>query len=288
MALSPPERRRPTRAGAVLVLAAGSLATVSLLGACMSTSDGDALRRRVQTMEEGQQQQRQELQTEIATAQTKVSELEDVLGQATKVVQRASADTGAQVETLQQQVQALEGQLAELRNEVQRQQTQMSEQQGEMERQLKKIARHVGIDSTIDESEIPADAGAHWTAAEEAFAGRQYSRARALYRAFIQRHGEDERVDDAQFRIGSSYLEESRPATALGELRSVVADHPRGNVADDALLGMARAFYALHACTDARSALDAFGRSYPRSDLMNDVRALQRTIRAAPRAYCTR
>ena len=261
----------------------------TLLAACYtSAADGDALRRRVDALEQGQQTQREELRTEIETAQTKVAELEDVLDRATKVVTRASADTGAQVETLQQQVMGLEGQLAELRNEVNRQSTQLNEQQSDIERQLKKLARQVGVDDTIDESEIPAGADDHWNAAQRAYDARQYPRARALYRAFIQRHGSDERLDNAQYRVGMTYLRENRPATALGELRRVVAEHPRGDVADDALLDMANAFYALHACTDARSALQAFTRAHRRSSRIREARTLLRTVERAPASYCTR
>ena len=57
--------------------------------------------------------------------------------------------------------------------------------------------------------------------------------------------------------------------------------------ADDALLGMARAFYALHACTDARSTAQALIRAHPRSSLVGDARTLIRTIGRAPRGYCT-
>ena len=192
------------------------------------------------------------------------------------------------MEQLQGQVSGLEGQLAELRNEVQRQSTQLTEQQSAMERQLKKLARHVGIDSSVDESDIPASADAHWSAAEEAFNQRQWARSRAFYTAFIRRHGQDERVDNAQYRIGMSYLNEGRPATALGELRRVVADHPRGDVADDALLDMANAFYALHACTDARAAVTAFTRAHRRSDRIREARTLLRQVERAPASYCTR
>ena len=104
----------------------------------------------------------------------------------------------------------------------------------------------------------------------------------------MQRHGEDERVDDAQYKIGMSYLNDDRPATALGELRRVVAEHPRGDVADDALLDMANAFYQLHACTDARAALQAFQRTHRRSDRMREARQLLRTVQRAPASYCTR
>ena len=260
----------------------------AFVSACMSTSDGETLRRRVRELEQGQTQQREDLRSEIDNAQTKVRQLEEVLDRATKVVTRASADTGAQVEQLQQQLMALEGQLAELRNEVQRQQTQLGEQQQENERQLKKLARHVGLDQSVDESEIPAEAEAHWAAAQQAFDQNQHSRARTLYRLFTQRHAQDERIDDAQYQIGMSYLREGRPATALGELREVIANHPRGNVADDALLAMGQAFYELHACTDARSALEALIRAHPRSDLIRQARQKLREVQRAPSSYCTR
>jgi len=259
------------------------------LSACFtSAADGESLRRSVRQLEQGQETQREELQAEISHASTKVQELEDVLERATKLVTRASADTGAQVEQLQQQVMALEGQLAELRNEVQRQQTASTEQQADVQRQLKRIAGRVGLDSAVDDSEIPAGADEHFALAERAYAAREFSRARTLFRAFAQRHAEDERIDNAQYRVGMSYMEEQRPATALGELQRVVADHPRGDVADDALLGMSQAFYALHACTDARTTANALIRAHRRSPLVGQARALLRQVQRAPASYCTR
>lgn len=275
--------RRPNTFS-LLVLAGIGLS----LGACWtSASTGEELLRRVGRLERGQTEQREELQREITNAQTKVAELESVLDRATKVVTRASADTGAQVEALQQQVMALEGQLAELRNEITRQQAQLSEQQAETERQLKKLARHVGIDTTFDESQIPPGADEHFAAAQQAYDQRQWARARALFRAFVERHARDQRVDDALLRMGTSYLEEDRPATALGELRRVITEHPQGDAADDALLAMAEAFYRLHACTDARSALEALIRAHPRSNLLPAARQKLRDIQRAPRGYCT-
>jgi len=272
---------RVRRASLLSVLVAASAG----LSACWtSAADGEALRRRVRELEQGQESQREELQAEISNAQTKVAELEEVLDRATKVVTRASADTGAQVEQLQEQLMAVEGQLAELRNELQ----QRSEERDALQQRLDQIARRVGIDMAVDESEIPAGADEHWAAAEQAFQGEEFSRARALYRAFIERHGADERVDNALYRIGASYLAEERPATALGELRRVVSDHPEGDVADDALLGMARAFFALHSCSDARTTANAMIRAHRRSPLLDDARALLREIQRAPRSYCTR
>src|SRR5262249_53383696 len=151
-----------------VALIAACASCASLAACWTSAQTGDDLMRRVTALETGQASQRAELQQEVQNAHTKVAELEKVLDQATKVVTRASADTGAQVETLQEQVQALDGQLAELRNEISRQQMQLSEQQTDMERQLKKIAARVGLEPALDDSQIPADAAAHWAAAQQA------------------------------------------------------------------------------------------------------------------------
>lgn len=271
-----------------LPLALTLVAASAGLSACWtSAADGESLRRRVRELEQGQQAQRDDLRAELANAQTKMNDLEVVLQQATKVVTRNSADTGAQVEQLQQQVMALEGQLAELRNAIERRQAQDQERYTALQRQLSKIAGAAGVDVAIDESEIPEGVEPHWAEAERAFTQREFSRARGLYRAFITRHRADARVDDAQYRIGASYLEENRPATALGELQRVIQEHREGDAADDALLGMARAFHALHACTDARTTIQALIRAHPRSPLLDDARALLRQINAAPRGYCT-
>ena len=258
------------------------------LSACWtSASDGEALRRRVRELEQGQAQQRDELRAELGNAQTKMADLEEVLARATQVVTRNSADTGAEVEQLRGQVMALEGQLAELRNELQRRQAQAEEESAALQRQLQKIARSAGVEVVLEDSEIPAGADAHWAEAQRQYEAREYGRARAFYRAFVQRHRADTRAGMAQFRVGASYLEENRPATALGELQRVIQEHRGSDAEDDALLGIGRAFYALHACTDARTTLNALIRAHPRSPLLNDARAVLRQIQAAPRGYCT-
>lgn len=269
------------------VLAAGS----ALLSACWATTEqasqlarrSDALEARTTALETGLGE---ELRAEVDRAKTKVAELEEVLERATRVVTRASADTGAQVEQLQQQIAQQEGAIAELRHEVTRLQEEFREQQTDYEGRMKKLARRAGIDMPLEEAEIPADRDAHWQAAVRAYEARDFSTARALYRAYVTRYRDDAHADDAQLAIGRSYLQEDRPATALGELRHVIADFQNGDAVPAALLDMADAFYRLHACTDARTALDALVRGHPRSPLVSQAREKLRDIARAPRGYC--
>ncbi|HJL23248.1 MAG TPA: hypothetical protein RMH80_13535, partial [Polyangiaceae bacterium LLY-WYZ-15_(1-7)] len=83
------------------------------------------------------------------------------------------------------------------------------------------------------------------------------------------------------------YLEQERPASALSEFRRVITNYRRGDIVPRALFDMADAFYQLHACTDARSSLEALIQSYPRSSLVRQARQKLRQVRRAPRGYCT-
>ncbi|MEM6962980.1 MAG: hypothetical protein AAF550_14730, partial [Myxococcota bacterium] len=61
----------------------------------------------------------------------------------------------------------------------------------------------------------------------------------------------------------------------------------RGDRADDALLAMGTAFFTLHACTDARTALQALLSGYPRSPLKTQAREKLREVQRSTPNYCT-
>ncbi len=255
-----------------------------------SADQGADLSRRTDALEtQGAQfeETREQLRGEMETAKTRIAEMETVLVRATRVVTEASADTGAHVEELQQQIALQDGAIAELRHELDRLQTEFTEQQTDYESRMKKLARRAGVDMPLDDTEVPAGADENFAAAQAAYEARDFSTARALYRAFVTRHHDDARADDAQYFVGQSYLVEDRPATALGELRHVISDFATGDRVPFALLAMADAFYRLHACTDARTALDAIIRVHARSPVIGDARARLRDVTHAPAGYCS-
>ena len=220
-------------------------------------------------------------------AHAKVAELETVLQQATQVVTRNSADTGARVDELQQALAVQSGQIDELRHELSRIQEEFREQQGDYENRMKRLARRAGVDMPVDETEIPAAPDDHFRAAQVAYEAREFSTARALFRAFVSRYASDARADDAQVHIGQSYLVEDRPATALGELRRVITEFASGDQVPAALLGMGDSFYRLHDCENARVSYDTLMRAHPRSPQAADARTRLRDVQRAPAGYCT-
>jgi len=275
--------------------ASWALLALSLLGTgCVKKAEGERLmaraqehERRITALEEGLANERTELGEAVAQAHVKVEELQAVLTQATAVVTRNSADVGAEVEQLTQQLSTLEGQLAEMQNSLTETRGRVDTQSEQLNQQLRRFARSAGVDVALEESEIPAEADAHWAAAQQALTSGQGSRARAFFVAFIQRHRADERADDAQLAIGQSYVADGQPARALGALQKVIQDFPRGDSVDDALLAMGDAFFALHACTDARTALETLVRTQRRSPLVRQAQRKLREIRHAPASACT-
>jgi len=240
----------------------------------------DEFETRVTTMEAGYTAQ-------MEGAHAKAAELETVLQQATQVVTRNSADTGARVDELQQALAVQSGQIDELRHELSRVQEQFREQQGDYENRMKRLARRAGVDMPVDETEIPASPDAHYRAAQVAYEARDFSTARALFRAFVTRYATDARADDAQVYVGQSYLVEDRPATALGELRRVITDFASGDQIPAALLGMGDSFYRLHDCTNARVSYETLIRAHPRAPQATDARTRLRDVQRAPAGYCT-
>lgn len=241
--------------------------------------EGAATQARLDRLEDGTEAEREK-------ARAQMTQLEDVLERATGVVTRNNADLGLEVRTLQQQIQVLEGQLAELRNSYAQAQQAHEGYRAQTERQLQRLSQKVGLDVELTEEDIPESADAHFAAARTAYEGEAHSRARALYRAFIEKHPQDSRVDDSVYWSGMTLLQQDRPATALGEFRRVLSAHASGDMVDDALLAMADAFYKLNACDDAKDALNALIRGHRRSPLVNRARRKLQTVQRAPRGYC--
>ncbi len=275
-----------SKVGRTATLIAIALVASALSGCFLWTSadQGADLTRRMEAIE-GRVTAVEPSVGEVEALKTQVATLEEVR-RGSELATRTSADTGAQVEELAQQIAMQEGTIAELQHELSRMQEELVEQQTDYESRMKKLARRAGVDMPLDDAEVPAGAEENFHAAQTAYEAREYSTARALFRAFIQRHHDDARADDAQYFVGQSYLMEDRPATALGELRHVVADYQSGDRVPYALLSMADAFYRLHACGDATTSLQALIRGFARSPVIGDARARLRDVQHAPAGYC--
>jgi tol-pal system protein YbgF len=264
----------PGAALAVLVLC-GS-------GCLMTKSAGDELRAetngRIQQLEADSRRSKEEIDA-------KLRELQQVLDQATAVLKRGSADVGAQVEQMREQVARLEGESAELRHKLELLDQQFMAQRTQLDEQFAKMKP--GAKEAIDPAQIPADKAGHYKAAYDAYQAADYDKARGLWREYLTRYPADTKAGDAQYWIGATYTQQNKPATALGEYRKVIAEYPKSNAVNVALYGMADAFYRLHACTDAKTALQALIKRKPEAALADRAKKLLRDLEKPPKGFCT-
>jgi TolA-binding protein len=219
--------------------------------------------------------------------QAKLDELAEGLERARSLLTRDSADVGAQVQAQQEKLAEVEGKLDELTHNLTDMIDQSAKARAELDDKLGKISSAKTGEVTLNAAQIPTDKAAHFAAAYEAYKGGDQDKARALFREYVTRYGSDVKAGDAQYWVGATYLVQNKPATALGEYRKVIALYPKSAAVDTALYGMADAFFRLHACTDAKGALDALTKRKPAKALEDRVKQLGRAIKESPKGYCT-
>ncbi|QQR91625.1 MAG: tetratricopeptide repeat protein [Myxococcales bacterium] len=257
-----------------------------LLSGCFlwtSRPEGDDLKTRMTKLEQGLIAERDKLEKQLLEAKEKIQKLEELLERATRVLSENKTDTELRVQELEVQSDSTQGMLAEIRNAL----DQLKEEVAANEKRLSLISDKMGVEEPLAKDEVPQDKAAHFAAAMAAYNAKSYSKARSLFVEFVRRYSKDASADDAQYWIAMSHLRQERPATALGEFRKVIAEYPKGDVMDKALLSMATAFWELHACTDAKNALLALIKQYPKSSFRDAAQKELSRVRAAPRGYCT-
>lgn len=218
--------------------------------------------------------------------EAKRKELQETLAEASLVLRRNSADQGLQIERIQQRLAVIEGEISELRNESVGVTQAQAQRSIELQRRLNDVARAAGMDVPLDPAEIPESKSAHWDALAKAYRINQYSYARALARAYIDRYPKDQLADNAQYMIGSSYLKQGQAAAALGEFQKVLSDYRKGDALDETLFDMSQAFLAVRSCNDAGTALKALLKNHKNSPMFEEAKRELRKVRDLGRADC--
>ena len=218
--------------------------------------------------------------------EAKRQELEEALAEASRVLRRNSADQGLQIEQIQERLAMMEGQLAELRMENSGASQAQAQRSLELQRRLSEVARAAGMDVALDTAEVPESKSAHWDALSKSYRINKHSYTRALARAYVARYPKDDRADNAQYMIGSSYLKQGQAAAALGEFQKVVSTYRKGDAIDETLYGMAQAFLEVRSCNDAATALKALLKNHKNSPLFNKAKKELRKLRELGPAEC--
>lgn len=280
-------------APAVLVLAA----SLSSGGCFYGRSDGERLAREsaaqaerlaaletsVTTLTTQATEQHAALDTQLTELRARIDEVRQQL----EASGRGSADLGADLAMVRDITQRLDGRLAEIDQSIAATQAQVREQDAQLDQQIRLLAQRTGVDISLREADIPADRTEHFAAAYRAYQQPDLIRARALFGAYIQRYPNDDQSDNAQYWIAKSYQDQQQWQRAVGQYREFIRLYQStSDVLDQALFAMSQAFYELHDCVNARTALEALKQSRPQSPLIRDVDRRLRELRSPPRGYC--
>jgi TolA-binding protein len=182
--------------------------------------------------------------------------------------------------------QRLDGRLAEIDQSIAATQAQVREQDAQLDQQIRLLAQRAGIDVTLRESDIPQDRTEHYAAAYRAYQQTDLVRARLLFTEYARRYTGDDNADNAQYWIAKSYQDQQQWQRAVGAYRELIRTYPQSDVLDQALFAMSQAFYELHDCANARTALEALKQNRPQSPMIRDVDRRLRELRSPPRGYC--
>lgn len=102
--------------------------------------------------------------------------------------------------------------------------------------------------------------------ATEAFDGKRYADARAVFAELITKHPKSEYADNARYWIGESYYAEKDFASAILEFDKVIRNHPNGDKVPAALLKQGYAFLEIGEKEGGVQTLKDLVKKYPKSD----------------------
>jgi TolA-binding protein len=240
-------------------------ATILLPGCFWTTTkhEGDLLRTDIADL-------KGRVSKQEATVDAKVAKLDESLAKATTVLQRNSADVGADVEKMSAELATLSGLINDLRRENDQLKLELAKERAEgSEKVLALTARLDALDKGGVKPVVPAtgtlDKDPLWDGAVKKLAGTDVEGGRKDLRQYVSRFPQDMRADDAEFKIGESYQKEKAYEKAIESYQRVIDNYPMGDMVDDAFYAAGLAALEMKWCIDARAYFGELVRRYPQS-----------------------
>jgi TolA-binding protein len=251
-----------------------ALATVASLGGCFWTttkSEGQALRRDVNSLQSRVDTKEKELDTQI-------KQLNAVLEEAAKVLKRNTADLGADVEKLSADLRQANGLVVSINNSINELKVAFDKYRKENETRLDSLEQRV---AQIESGKPSANSGPDdlWKLGTQAFEAARYNESIEIYKRLYQSFPTHARADDAAYFRGQSYTHLKEWDKAIAAYQTLVDKYASSDLADDGLYFAALAAQQLKNCTEARTYLSIIAQKYSRSNVAKQSRDLDAQIR---------
>jgi tol-pal system protein YbgF len=247
----------------------GVLAGVCLLACgCLTLEDGEKLRAEIRDVK-GQAAKNETKAAELAAQMDEqLKRLKVVVEEATKVVTRNSADVGGRVDKLIVDLAQVTGRIDDIQHAQDALTKQFQDYRAASDAKLETLTNTMTASKSPP---VPENADGVFTEGDRRLQAQQWTDARRLYEAFINRYPTDPRAAKAQFNIGEAYLGEKRYANAIGAYTKVIDNFPKADIVPDAMYKNGVAFHALKYCSDARVYFQELLRRYPKTNFKSQA-----------------
>jgi TolA-binding protein len=251
-----------------------ALAALVSLGGCFWTttkSEGQALRRDVNSLQSRVDTKEKELGTQI-------KELNRVLEEAAKVLKRNTADLGADVEKLSSDLRQANGLVVGINNNINELKVAFDKYRKENETRLDSLEQRL---AQIESGKPSANSGPDdlWKLGTQAFEAARYNDALDIYKRLYQSFPTHARADDAAYFRGQSYTNLKDWDKAIAAYQTLVDKYADSDLADDGLYFAALAAQQLKNCTEARTYLSIIAQKYTKSNVLKQSKDLDAQIK---------
>ena len=246
-------------------LAANLLLALLLLGsaACVSSGDGDLMRKDIDGMKESQKAdregaaaERQRLKDENAS---KAKELQDALDALNRAARKSGADLSVDLDKAKDDLAAIRGAIEVLQHRLDALEGAQLEVNKKLEplvaAQEKKVRQQ-------DVAEHPTDRSAIYALALKKLDSGDAPRARELLTDFLAKFPSDPLASNAQYWLGETWYAEKKYLDAIVEFRKVLQEHKGSDKEPDALLKIGLSFQSRGDCEKALLFLDEVVQSH--------------------------
>jgi TolA-binding protein len=261
-----------------------AILTACALGGCFWTttkSEGQALRRDVNSLQSRVDTKEKELDTQI-------KQLNAVLEEAAKVLKRNTADLGADVQKLETELRQANGLVVGINNSINELKLAFDKERREHGARLDTLEQRL---AQLESGKPSANSSPDdlWKLGTTAFEAARYNDAVDIYKRLYQSFPTHARADDAAYFRGQSYTNLKDWDKAIGAYQSLVEKYPDSDLADDGLYFAALAAQQLKNCTEARTYLGLITQKYPKSNVLKQAKTLEATIKkdAKNKAKCS-
>ncbi|MBW2732590.1 MAG: tetratricopeptide repeat protein [Deltaproteobacteria bacterium] len=230
-----------TRLSVSALFALGLLFVLSSAG-CMTSGEGDALRKDLMQLQKS-------LSKTQVSAEKQLQKLQEVMEQATALLTRNNADVGAQVDRLQRDVAKVTGATEENTKALQDLSKRFADFQAKVDVKLENLSSGA---PQKKQPPVPEDKNKLFGLAQGRINAGKHQEGRRLLRHFVARFEKDARVPNAWLQLGNSYYAQGKFANAIQEYRKVIEKYKRSKVVPEALYKIGMSFYQLKYCSDAR------------------------------------